>query len=40
LFVSPDTVKTHVKHIFKKLNVKRRFEAVKIGRGSKYIVDK
>jgi LuxR family maltose regulon positive regulatory protein len=40
LFVSLDTVKTHVKHIFKKLNVKRRFEAVKIGLGSQYIVDK
>jgi len=40
LFVSPGTVKTHVKHIFKKLNVKRRIEAVKIGLGSQYIVDK
>ena len=39
LFVSPDTVKTHVKHIFKKLNVKRRMEAVKIGLGSHNIVD-
>jgi LuxR family maltose regulon positive regulatory protein len=39
LFVSPDTIKTHVKHIFKKLNVKRRMEAVKIGLGSHNIVD-
>ncbi len=34
LFVSPGTVKTHVKKIFKKLNVRRRMEAVKIGLGS------
>ena len=39
LFISPGTVKTHVKHIYKKLNVKRRMEAVKIGLGSQTIVD-
>jgi LuxR family maltose regulon positive regulatory protein len=31
LFISPGTVKTHVKHIYKKLNVKRRMEAVRKG---------
>ena len=39
LFISPSTVKTHVKHISKKLNVKRHLEAVKKGLGSQYIVD-
>jgi len=29
LFISTETVKSHIKHIFKKLNVKNRVEAVK-----------
>jgi LuxR family maltose regulon positive regulatory protein len=33
LFVSGNTVKTHVKGIFRKLGVNRRVDAVRVGRG-------
>ena len=32
LFVSGNTVKTHVKSIFRKLGVNRRVDAVRVGR--------
>ena len=37
LYISESTVKTHVHHIFRKLNAKRRTEAIKIGRELKII---
>ncbi|MBO3698009.1 response regulator transcription factor [Roseivirga sp. E12] len=37
LFISENTVKTHISRIFAKLEAKRRTEAVKIGRDLKII---
>ena len=37
LFVDLETIKSHIKNIYYKLNVNSREEALKVARGSKYI---